>query len=142
MKEGGFTLIETIISFTIFVMIASLFPLIVQVIDTNKPDSLSLVEGTLTLNQLAMEVREARDIRVVDHQLILELADGKEVSFKQRGERIRRQVNTLGNDIIARKIKDVNFQLVHHGVVITLIDLDDNVFQRRMSMGYDRTATR
>ncbi|MFV8827927.1 competence type IV pilus minor pilin ComGF [Alkalihalobacterium sp. APHAB7] len=134
-NQRGFTLIEVIIAFTILLIIASIFPLVIKSIPilptpTEQPHKLQV---ELFFNQFSMEIREASEIEVTGDTLRLRKPDGAVISIEKYGKLIRRRVNYQGHDVFLRHVSSVSYQLVPHGVVVSIVDTNGKKYKRRFS---------
>ncbi|WP_209123048.1 competence type IV pilus minor pilin ComGF [Alkalihalobacillus sp. BA299] len=135
-NEKGFTLIEVILAFIIFLILVSLFPLIIKVIPIILPptEQPHMLQVELFFNQFSMEVREAEDIQVTGSAIYLSKPNETIVTIERYGTMIRRRVNGQGHEVFLRHISTVSFKLAPHGVVVTIVDSDGTKYERRFSM--------
>lgn len=109
-NDEGFTLLETLLSFTMFCMLASFLPLFFSIMfDHSSIDArIQTMEWELFLSQIKKEIQSSNDMLVVNGQLVL--MDGTDrVSFEKYNNQLRRQVNMKGHEIVLQNVASVRF---------------------------------
>ncbi|MDE5412285.1 competence type IV pilus minor pilin ComGF [Alkalihalobacterium chitinilyticum] len=134
-NQRGFTFIEVIIAFTLLLIIASVFPLVIKSIPILPPptEQPHKFQVELFFNQFSMEVRETSEIEVTGDTLKLRKPDGTVTSIEKHGKLIRRRVNQQGHDVFLRHVSSVSYQLVPHGVIVEIVDTNRKRHERRFS---------
>lgn len=139
-KNAGFTLIEVLLSLLLLLTITSLLPLVIKTLPAfDHSQNLQTLELELFFNQLAMEIREAEQLNVVpltSFRLTLRNANGYLIIIERYGYRVRRRVDGLGHDVMLQRIKQIHFELVNHGVIVTVEDHQGRIYSRRFSKYY------
>ncbi|OLO42879.1 hypothetical protein BTR23_02450 [Alkalihalophilus pseudofirmus] len=135
-NENGFTLIEVILAFALFVMVVSLLPLIIKAVPVIFPptEQPHILQVELFYNQLSMEIREANEIRVIGNSLYLTKPNDTVITIERFGTLIRRRVDGYGHDVFLRHVSDLSYKSVPNGVVVTIIDTNGSMYERRFSM--------
>jgi competence protein ComGF len=133
MDNRGFTLLEMLLSFTIFIMIASFIPLFLQLAAfPSEKNKLNLLEWEVFLQQAKIEIREASELEVKDGVLYLKNLYGQNVSYEQYNHSLRRRVDGTGHEILLKNIKSVSFQIVTNGCIFVVTDLNENEFRAKI----------
>jgi competence protein ComGF len=133
MDNRGFTLLEMLLSFTIFIMIASFIPLFLQLAAfPSEKNKLNLLEWEVFLQQAKIEIREASELEVKDGVIYLKNLYGQNVSYEQYNHSLRRRVDGTGHEILLKNIKSVSFQIVTNGCIFVVTDLNENEFRAKI----------
>lgn len=132
MKEGGFTLIEVIIAFTIFLVIASVIPHYFNVISFD-PKYNQRIETSIFFQQLANEVNESIGFSVNNNILYLKKSNGVTVSYGFFQQRIRRQVNNQGQEVALQNVDQIEFSLWNNGIDIRVKDKFNQIHEKRIT---------
>ncbi|MFN7251177.1 MAG: competence type IV pilus minor pilin ComGF [Anaerobacillus sp.] len=131
-KNNGFTLIEVLLAFSIFLVIASFIPQFVKLI-SDEPKHLHNIEVSLFFQQFAIDIQKSAKIDVANNVLYLQQENNEQVTYAQFQQRIRRQVNQKGQEIALQKVADVHFQKVSNGIDVTVVDLYNQTHVRRIT---------
>ncbi|MFD1736525.1 competence type IV pilus minor pilin ComGF [Bacillus salitolerans] len=128
--ERGFTLLEMLLVLIIYLSIAFLFPLIIQVFEkwTNEKTILHPFEWEVATRQLSIEIREAKKMVISDNTIELITTSGNSVTYKMYNQALLRQVNNKGHEIVLQNIR--NFQVVdeEYSIRIDVTDLSDETY--------------
>ncbi|WP_096201237.1 competence type IV pilus minor pilin ComGF [Bacillus sp. FJAT-45350] len=135
MNTKGFTLIETIISFSIFLLVISLLPLFINAL-SNDASTPQKFEFTLFCNQLSMDIREASSIHLTGTTLYLYKPSGATVSIEKFGNLIRRRLNGTGHDVLLREVMHVRYEVSNCSVLVTVVDNHNVEYRKFISMSY------
>lgn len=130
MSKNGFTLIEMLLSFMIFLVIVFSLPLLLKVFDiwTIPKNDFSQLEWQIFTQQSKLEIRESAEIHVDDHQLRFTKFTGEIVTYELYNNKLRRQVNGRGHEILLQNIKSVRFKPKNNGVMIICFDKDNRQY--------------
>ncbi|WP_223881847.1 competence type IV pilus minor pilin ComGF [Niallia endozanthoxylica] len=123
LHNKGFTFIEMILAFSIFLIIVSLFPLFFQVISQNGfvEERIQKMEWEVFIAQVKKEVRMSDSLKIENNRIMLKI--GKEsIMYERYGTNIRRRVDAAGHEIMLQDIKTVMFEKVIKGVRISVED--------------------
>lgn len=123
MNEGGFTLIEMLFAFTIFLTIVSFFPLITRIIlqDDDIESRIQRMEWEVFISQIKKEIRTSNKITVANQKLFLE-KDGQVITYEKYGTNIRRRVNNTGHEILIQNVSFFKFEKIINGVYVSVTD--------------------
>ncbi|WP_026674866.1 competence type IV pilus minor pilin ComGF [Alkalihalobacterium bogoriense] len=131
--EAGMTLLEVLIALFIFLLVLPLFPLVIHVVATSlSSDRLHEYEVELFYTQLAMEVREAKQVNVQNNIIRLQKWDDSLVTIEPYGTRIRRRVNQTGHDVLLQNVEMVSFEKTNNGVIVS-VGSSKKSYERRLS---------
>ncbi|WP_338470235.1 competence type IV pilus minor pilin ComGF [Niallia sp. XMNu-256] len=122
-NNQGFTFVEMLMAFSIFLIIASFIPLGINMIYKNEiiDKSLQKMEWQVFISQTKKEIRMSEHVYVNNNQLIL-LKGGQEISYERYGTNIRRRVGSMGHEIMLQNINSVKFEETVRGVQISVRD--------------------
>ena len=121
--NGGFTFVEMLLSFSLFLVLTSFVPIGMHML---------LEEGLITKDLQKMEwevfVSQAKkEIRMCDG--VFETGDrlsftmnGQVVTYEIWGRNLRRQVDGKGHELILHEVKTAAFEPVLQGVRISVVD--------------------
>lgn len=123
-SEKGFTLVEMLVSFTLFLLIVSFFPLIIPLAkQTYNPDfSMNEMEWEIFVNQLAMEYREAKEVRIHATTLTLKMENNQVITYERYEDKIRRRVDESGHEVVLQHIKNIMYEQQKERLLIRLTD--------------------
>ncbi|MBP0724492.1 ComGF family competence protein [Bacillus sp. RG28] len=136
-NDSGFTLLETIITFSLLVIIvsissSSLHPFIQNNI---KNDSLNALEWENFIFKLQNDINTGIRVTVSLHRLEVEAADHSISSYEQYQQIIRRQKNGTGHDIALQNIKDLQiYPLSFALLTIKVTDLKGVTYERNLNV--------
>ena len=123
-REKGFTLVEMLVSFTLFLIIVSFFPIIVPLAkQTYNPDfSMNEMEWEIFVNQLAMEYREAKEVRIHATTLTLKMENNQIITYERYEDKIRRRVDESGHEVVLQHIKNIMYEQQKERLLIRSTD--------------------
>lgn len=131
-KQAGFTLLEVMIAFAIFLMIASLTPQFFKLISF-QPKLLQRAETGIFFQQLAIDVHQSAQIEVVNNTVYLQQSQDRTVTYAYFYNRIRRRVNNSGQEIVLQKVAAVQFSQWKNGIDVTVKDIYNQSHERRVT---------
>lgn len=131
-KQAGFTLLEVMITFAIFLMIASLTPQFFKLISF-QPKLLQRAETGIFFQQLAIDVHHSANVKIVNNTVYLQQGKDKTVTYGYFQTRIRRQVNNTGQEIVLQKVAAVQFSPWKNGIDVSVTDEYNQRHERRVS---------
>lgn len=131
-KQAGFTFLEVMIAFVIFLMIASLIPQYLKLISF-QPKQLQRVEAGIFFQQLAIDVHQSANIEVLNNTVYLQRGKDQTVTYAYFNNRIRRQVNNRGQEIVFQKVATVQFSQWKNGIDVSVKDIYDQRHERRVT---------
>ncbi|WP_374724582.1 competence type IV pilus minor pilin ComGF [Calidifontibacillus erzurumensis] len=129
-SQNGFTLVNCLFAFSLFLMMSSLLPIIIQFIKVEPRTVPYSVD--LFFTYIQKEIVRANQLVEVGSTLYLNMGDGSIVRYEKYQSNIRRQVNGAGNEFLLQNVDDVSYELVPNGVIVS-IDLYGKTFQKRIS---------
>lgn len=132
-RTEGYFLLETILAFSLLLLIISIIPLLVNSLPKSNEWSIHQLEIQLFFQQLAFEIRETDEFGVEDGKLILYKKRGEEVTIEKYQDKVRRRVFGEGNEIMLQTISNIEFQLVNNGIYVRIIDKNGDVIEQRIS---------
>lgn len=131
-KQAGFTLLEVMIAFVIFLMIASLTPQFFKLISF-QPKLLQRAETGIFFQQLAIDVHQSANIEVKNNTVYLQQSQDRTVTYAYFYNRIRRQVNNSGQEIVLQNIVAIQFSKWKNGIDVTVTDIYNQNHERRVT---------
>jgi len=123
-SEKGFTLVEMLVSFGLFLIIVSFFPIIIPLAkQTYNPDfSMNEMEWEIFVNQLAMEYREAKEVRIHATTLTLKMENNQVITYERYEDKIRRRVDESGHEVVLQHIKNIMYEQQKERLLIRSTD--------------------
>ncbi|MFC3882898.1 competence type IV pilus minor pilin ComGF [Bacillus songklensis] len=135
-REGGYTLLEMLITFSLFLMMMSFLPVIIKMTKEQQvvAVSLSKLEWDIFLQQLTLELREGYDVECNDQKLTFTNYRQQKVTYERYGQMIRRRVVGTGHEVLLQNISSVQFIKVSHGIIVQVRDLENRLYAERISL--------
>lgn len=135
-KEDGYTLLEMLLSFSLFFMMMSFVPVIIKMTKDYQQIvvSLSTQEWELFLQQLTFEVREGKQIEPGYQKLKFMNDDNQTIIYEKYGKNIRRRVNGTGHEVLLQNVSSIQFTKVSQGIFIQVTDLENRIYAERVSL--------
>jgi competence protein ComGF len=123
-SEKGFTLVEMLVSFTLFLIIVSFLPIIIPLAkQTYNPDfSMNEMEWEIFVNQLAMEYREAKEVGIHATTLTLKMENNQIITYERYEDKIRRRVDESGHEVVLQHIKNIMYEQQKERLLIRSTD--------------------
>ncbi len=131
-KDAGFTLIEVMITFAIFLIITSVVPHYFKLISYDAKFN-QRIETSIFFQQLALDVHEASSLSVNNNILSLEKNHNQTVTYSLFQQRIRRQVNNSGQEFVLQNVESVHFSEWNNGIDVRITDKFEQTHQKRIS---------
>lgn len=130
LNSSGFTMIEMLLAFSIFCLLASFIPIFFNILLHNghTDERIQRMEWELFVSQLKKEVQRSDCAEVRNNQLVL-TEDEDIVSFQKLGMNVRRQVNYQGNEVVLQNVKSIRFEIVGKKVLIEAVDTYENIYK-------------
>lgn len=124
MNNSGFTMLEMLYAFSIFLLIVSLFPLCLKYLLGNDQHEAKTkkMEWYVFVNQLKKELRLSEDLEVYDNRILLK-KHGQEILYERYGPSLRRRVDYKGHEIVLQQVDTYQFTRIPDGVKLTLKDM-------------------
>lgn len=134
-SQKGFTLIEMLISFMVFLLIVFSLPLFLKILNewTTPKSHVNPLEWQVFIQQSKIEIREASEIYIDDETLKLTKYNGEIVSYEMYDDKLRRRVNSRGHEILLQNVKSVTYKPEHNGVTIICYGEDNQQYSARIS---------
>jgi len=136
-NDRGFTLLETIITFSLLVIIvlissSSLHPFVQNNV---KNCSLNALEWDNFIFKLQNDINTGIRVTRSLHRLEIEAADHSISSYEQYQQIIRRQKNGTGHDIALQNIKDLQIYPISCALLtIKVTDLKGVIYERNLNV--------
>ncbi|MBV7507465.1 ComGF family competence protein [Bacillus sp. sid0103] len=124
MSDHAFTLIEVLISFSIFTMIIFFMMPVFQIILTNNDTEATIqaMEWTIFSSQIKKEIRLSTRAEVISNRLIL-TKDTETIQYEKYGTNLRRRVNSTGHEILLQNVSQHSFAILNNAIKIDVTDL-------------------
>ncbi|MBM7701550.1 competence type IV pilus minor pilin ComGF [Metabacillus iocasae] len=134
-NQKGFTLVEMLISFSFFLLIVSLIPLIVPILSKTNDSHLALtnIEWELFIAQLTFEYREAKEVKVDASKLTLFTFEDHTVTYERYQDKLRRRVNQSGHEVLLQNVQSVDYKREGHMLTVELTDTKQTKFISKIS---------
>ncbi|MGE6752087.1 competence type IV pilus minor pilin ComGF [Rossellomorea sp. NPDC071047] len=121
LNNKGYTLIEALLSFTVFCMISLCIPLIMKGFSTIKNDMVPphYYEWNLFNESLRNELWRGESV-VITPDNISFLVSGESISYEKYNQSIRRRVNNRGHEVVLQSVDSFSFASIIQGVHMEL----------------------
>lgn len=130
-NQQGFTLVNTLLAFSVFLLLVAFLPMVIKTIKTEIPAESYRTD--LFFEYIQKEIVQAKQLTVSGSTLNLTMNDGSSVQFQKFNSNIRRQVNGVGNEILLQQVEIVDYELVPNGVIVSVQTAGKKV-EKRISM--------
>ncbi|MFI8685378.1 competence type IV pilus minor pilin ComGF [Rossellomorea sp. NPDC077527] len=119
--ESGFTLIDSLLSFSLFCMISFSLPLIMKGFSVIKNELIPprYYEWNLFNESVRNELKKADQVEVLPGQISF-VIDGDTILYEQYDQSIRRRVNNRGHEIVLQEVGQFAFASIQGGVHLDL----------------------
>lgn len=123
-NEKGFTLLEVLFAFTIFMTIVFfMIPVLHIVVDNNDSyGRLQEMEWDVFCSQVKKEIRISTKAEVVSGRLVL-TNNNESIYYEKYGSNLRRRVNFSGHETLLQNVSSVTFTRIHNSIKINVIDV-------------------
>jgi competence protein ComGF len=124
LNEKAFTLIEVLISFSIFSTIIFFMAPVFHIFLNQKTmqTELQSMEWDVFCSQVTQEIATVSRAEVIAGRLIL--TKGSEtIQYEKYGSNLRRRVNSTGHEIILQNVSEYSFSIVNNAVKIRVVDV-------------------
>lgn len=129
-KANGFTIIEVLVAFSIFLLIASVIPQFIKTISF-EPKLLQRLETSIFFQQFVFDVQKSGNV-YADHNSLYLQQDNEIVTYAYFQQKIRRQVNGKGHEIVLQNVSNVEFSEWNNGIDVKVEDIYNQTFKRRI----------
>ncbi|WP_244671124.1 MULTISPECIES: competence type IV pilus minor pilin ComGF [Bacillaceae] len=125
-NNNGFTMLEMLFAFSIFLMIVTFLPVSFNFLfqDWKMEARTQRLEWHVFINQLKKEIRLADSADISPVSIVLTI-DGKSVIYEKYGSNLRRRVDMKGHEIVLQKLDRITFSSINGGIVINVSDSFD-----------------
>lgn len=130
MNEKGITLLELLLTVTIFIAIVCVLPLIMNASLQEVNADFQHEEAQLFFHLFSKEVRESSRIQIHNGGIEMLSNNGTTIRYERYGSSIRRRVNNAGHEIVLQNIQEL-FLEVTDGRVIVEVELADGQKEKR-----------
>lgn len=132
-NNRGFTLVEMLFAFSIFSVIVTLLPLMVQLLIQDRPleTRIQRLEWEVFISQMKKEMRMSQKITVVNQRVQLE-KDGQIIIYEKYGTNLRRRVDGKGHEILLQQVAAFQFTRLPNGVFVSVEDFLGNEYQEEI----------
>ncbi|CUA79873.1 competence type IV pilus minor pilin ComGF [Anoxybacillus suryakundensis] len=122
-KEKGFTLVEVLMSLTVFFIILFLLTTSFHLASnyTVKHGNFHYFEWLVFIQQAKIELRESKDVRIYGTTIQFDKWTGERVTYEKYGTIIRRRVNATGHEIMLQSIQRVSYEQEQTGIRIRVL---------------------
>lgn len=123
-RDGGFTFTEMLLSFSLFLILVSFFPLGVNILlgQSLLTKELQEMEWQVFVSQAKKEIRMCDELIITGDGLFMKM-NGHLIEYKKWGEYLRRRVDGKGHELILQQVKSAAFETVLQGVRIYVSDI-------------------
>ncbi|WP_235841963.1 competence type IV pilus minor pilin ComGF [Neobacillus fumarioli] len=123
LNEKAFTLIEALFALSIFSLIIFFMAPIFQIMLNNRPSQAALqkMEWADFASQFKKEIHQSIKAEVQSGRLLL-TKESETVQYEKYGTNLRRQVNSLGHEIVLQNVSQYSFSVLPNAVKVTVQD--------------------
>ncbi|MFC7783360.1 competence type IV pilus minor pilin ComGF [Rossellomorea sp. GCM10028870] len=120
-NNKGYTLIESLLSFTIFCMISLCIPLIMNGFSTIKNDLVPphYYEWNLFNESLRYELWRGESVEITPDKISF-MVNGESISYEKYNQSLRRRVNNRGHEVVLQAVDSFSFASIIQGVHLDL----------------------
>ncbi|WP_335872805.1 competence type IV pilus minor pilin ComGF [Bacillus sp. 2205SS5-2] len=119
-NEKGFTFLESLLSFTILLIICSSFSLLLgQMYHLEHQKNTYPHEWHLFMYQLQEEMTNANSITIGDQYVSFSL-NGESIRYERYGHFLRRRVNLKGHEVVLQEVSESAFRSITAGANIEI----------------------
>lgn len=120
-NDGGFTLIEALLSFMIFCIISLSIPLLMKGVETIKNEMVPpyYYEWNLFSESLKNELWKGTDIKVLPQEISFN-KNGEKISYEKYNSSIRRRVNDTGHEVVLQSVGSFSLTPLEQGIRINV----------------------
>jgi competence protein ComGF len=132
-NNQGFTLIEMLLSFAIYCILASFLPVVFSIIINinHVTDRTQQLEFELFISQLNTELQGCDYVQVKNGKLYMQSL-GELVTYEKYGPNIRRLVQFRGHEIVLQNIKSVEFIQNQSNITILVVGNNNDVYEDQL----------
>ncbi|MFA9559404.1 ComGF family competence protein [Evansella sp. AB-rgal1] len=126
------TLIECLISISIFFLIISMIPNVYSVWRQGEEKKIIYEEKVLFLLQLQLDFRNSTAYWINTNETILYFSrpsDNATVQYELYEDKVRRRVNRTGHEVFLQHVKRIKWKQTVSGLLITLEGIDGYVYE-------------
>jgi competence protein ComGF len=133
LNNSGFTLIEMLLSLTMFLAIASLIPIGLRIIlsDGVLETGIRRMEWQVFSEQVKKEIRSAEQLTISADKIVLK-KNGTIILYEKYGSSIRRRVGYQGHEILIQNLASFQFEKIEEGVGILATDVNGDRHSTRV----------
>lgn len=132
-NHQGFTMVEMLVSFSIYCMLASFLPYIFSIIlnMTHVANRTQQLEFEIFISQLNTELQGCDYVEVKNGKLYMQSV-GDLVTYEKYGPYIRRLVQFQGHEIVLQNISSVEFKQNQHSISIYVIGNNHVIYEDQL----------
>ncbi len=121
--NGGFTFVEMLLSFSLFLVLTSFVPIGIHMLleEGLISKELQKMEWEVFVSQAKKEIRMSDGVFITGDHLSFTM-NGQLVTYEKYGSNLRRQVDRKGRELILHEVKTAVFEPVLQGVRISVVD--------------------
>lgn len=132
LNDSGYTLLEMLIAMMILLVIASILPIGLRIIQNEGVfvSGIQRMEWEVFSSQVKKEIRAADEMTVRTDRILLR-KNGKVILYEKYGTNMRRRVDYQGHEILIQNLSSFQFEKIPMGVQIIATDLNGELFSAR-----------
>lgn len=130
-QEGGFTLLETVLTLLYFLILISLSPVILQsFFQKSSPESTHPIEVELFYQELFLDVTMATNLQKHEKGFSFDTPTQERVSYEKYKELIRRLVLGQGHDVRLQRIQMIEIEENPHYLKVKVRGKEGETYER------------
>ncbi|PLT35246.1 competence type IV pilus minor pilin ComGF [Bacillus sp. V5-8f] len=132
-KDNGFTLIEMLVSLSIFVLVSSFTAGMFTFFKTGivEKSSINQKEWEVFISQLKQDVWMSTSRQVSGDRLYL-MGDGDVILIEQYQDKVRRRLNGTGHELMLQNISRLEVETNGSLITVTIRDKQGKLFTRKL----------
>lgn len=125
LNEHGFTLVETLFAFSVFLIIVFFISPLFQIMlaDRDLNVHLQKMEWDVFCSQINFELHSSLNVVIAREDKLIITSNIGTVTYEKYNHSLRRQVYEMGHEILLQNVAKVAFSPIKNGVIVTVTDL-------------------
>lgn len=121
-------MVEALLSFSVFLIIASIFPLLLQMVYQSSPmdKRIASMEWGIFLSQLKKEMQKGENVQALENRLRFTVGEDV-VTIERYNNQLRRTVNGQGHETVLQNVISSRFSREGRKIFVEVEDVYGNV---------------
>lgn len=125
LNDQGFTLVETLFAFSVFLIIVFFISPLFQIMLANRDLNIHLqkMEWDVFCSQIKFELHSSLNVVIASEDKLIITSNEGTITYERYNNTLRRQVYETGHEILLQHVAKVAFSPIKNGVIVTVTDL-------------------